>query len=44
MTLKTKIEHKREKSGTPFVSIYEEKVLTKNVNLSNVKSMMEIGF
>jgi hypothetical protein len=38
------IEHKREKWNMPFVSRNGEKVLTKNVNLSNVEIQEDIHF
>jgi len=44
MTLKTNVEHRREKSIVSFVSIDGEKVLTKNVNLSNVEAPVEIHY
>jgi len=44
MTLKTNVEHGREKWIASFVSINGEKMLTKNVNLSNVEASVEIHF
>jgi len=44
MTLKTNVEHRREKWIAPFVSIDGEKMLTKNVNLSNVEAPAEIHY
>jgi len=44
MTLKTNVEHGREKWIASFVSINGEKVLTKNVNFSNVKAPVEIHY
>ncbi len=37
-----KVRKGREKLFAPFVPIYAEKSLTKNVNFSNVLSLLEI--
>jgi len=42
MAFKKKVKQGREKLYGPFVSIYGENVLTKNVSLSNVIAPLEI--
>jgi hypothetical protein len=42
MTMQTNIKQGREKGAAPFVPVYGEKVLTKNVKLSNVKYSLDI--
>jgi hypothetical protein len=42
MNLNTNVKQGREKSAALFVPIYGEKVLTKNVKLSNVECSLDV--
>ncbi len=42
MTGNTDVKKGREKETAPIVSYYGEKVLTKNVNLSNVEFSLDV--